>query len=81
MTPLCLQVHSFWRSLVAGEVPDATDISKLNVSVEGSPERVERSDAAALLSKAPARGLPQPIPLSGQCHAHVRLCNCAHVIT
>ncbi|PZC70732.1 uncharacterized protein LOC110383207 [Helicoverpa armigera] len=56
------EVHEFWRSLVAGDVADATDISKTNVSVEGSAGRVERAEAAAVLAKAPPRGLPQPIP-------------------
>ncbi|XP_035458778.2 inorganic pyrophosphatase [Spodoptera frugiperda] len=58
------EVHEFWRSLVAGEVADATDINKMNVSVEGSPSRVERGEAGAVLSKAPPRGLPQPVPPS-----------------
>ncbi|CAH0703086.1 unnamed protein product [Spodoptera exigua] len=58
------EVHEFWRSLVAGDVADATDINKMNVSVEGSPARVERAEASAALSKAPPRGLPQPIPPS-----------------
>ncbi|XP_026737068.1 inorganic pyrophosphatase [Trichoplusia ni] len=56
------EVHGFWRSLVAGEVADATDINKMNVSAEGSPGRVERAEASAELSKAPPRGLPQPLP-------------------
>lgn len=37
----------------------------MNVSVEGSPSRVERGEAGAVLSKAPPRGLPQPVPPSG----------------
>ncbi|RVE43533.1 hypothetical protein evm_011818 [Chilo suppressalis] len=56
------EVHEFWRGLVAGEVTDANDICKTNVTVENCPTRVERSEAAAILAKAPARGNPQPIP-------------------
>ncbi|XP_063619617.1 uncharacterized protein LOC134792278 [Cydia splendana] len=58
------EVHEFWRELVAGNVTDATDINKMNVSVAGSPGQVERSEAAAVLAKAPPRSLPQSVPPS-----------------
>lgn len=56
------EVHEFWKSLISGNVPDATDINKMNVSVSGSVDRAERSEAAAVLAKAPALGLPAAIP-------------------
>ncbi|KAI8424509.1 hypothetical protein MSG28_002972 [Choristoneura fumiferana] len=56
------EVHEFWRDLIAGNVADATDINKMNVSVDNSPGRVERSEAAAVLGKAAPRAIPQPLP-------------------
>ncbi|XP_045765274.1 inorganic pyrophosphatase [Maniola jurtina] len=55
------EVHEFWRGLVAGDA-DAPDISKMNVTVEGSPGRVERADAARVLAAAPPVAPPQPPP-------------------
>ncbi|XP_004922937.1 uncharacterized protein LOC101741235 [Bombyx mori] len=56
------EVHEFWKSLISGNVPDATDINKMNVSVSGSVDRAERSEAAAVLAKAPTLGQPAAIP-------------------
>ncbi|XP_053603782.1 uncharacterized protein Nurf-38 [Plodia interpunctella] len=56
------EVHEFWRALVSGEVTDAADICKSNVSLEWAPGRVERAEAAALLAAAPPRALPQRLP-------------------
>ncbi|XP_034829999.2 inorganic pyrophosphatase isoform X1 [Maniola hyperantus] len=55
------EVHEFWRGLVSGEA-DAGDINKMNVTVEGSPARVERADAARVLAAAPPAAPPQPPP-------------------
>ncbi|VVC88279.1 unnamed protein product [Leptidea sinapis] len=58
------EVHEFWKGLVSGAVENANDICKMNVTVESSPTRVERSTAAAVVAAAPAHGLPAPIPAS-----------------
>lgn len=51
----------------------------MNVSVEGSAERVDRAEAAAVVSGAPPRGTAQPVPAAGECpparthtHTHAR---------
>ncbi|KAL4705277.1 hypothetical protein ACJJTC_009385, partial [Scirpophaga incertulas] len=36
------EVHEFWRKLMAGDAPHASDICKQNVTVEGSAAHVER---------------------------------------
>ncbi|CAK1599198.1 unnamed protein product [Parnassius mnemosyne] len=51
------EVHEFWRALVSGET-DASDICKSNVSVESSPHREPREQAAAVLAAAPPLGAP-----------------------
>ncbi|CAH2105949.1 unnamed protein product [Euphydryas editha] len=58
------EVHEFWKSLVAGDVAEASDICKMNVSVERSAARVERAEAARVLAGAPPAALPQPLPAS-----------------
>ncbi|KAM3957830.1 inorganic pyrophosphatase Nurf-38 [Aphomia sociella] len=60
------EVHEFWRSLVKGDVEHATDICKSNVSVAGSPARLERAAAARLLSAAPPPAPPQRLPPAGE---------------
>ncbi|XP_060801782.1 uncharacterized protein LOC106130262 [Amyelois transitella] len=56
------EVHEFWRALASGEVTDAADICKTNVSLQWSPSRVERAEAGALLAGAAPRGLPRAPP-------------------
>ncbi|XP_050343957.1 inorganic pyrophosphatase [Nymphalis io] len=56
------EVHQFWKNLVNGEVAGASDICKMNVSVESSAGRVERAEAARVLAGAPPAALPHALP-------------------
>ncbi|GBP62957.1 Inorganic pyrophosphatase [Eumeta japonica] len=59
------EVHEFWRTMISADGAPS-DICRTNVNVEGSPDRIETTEAAAILAKAPSKGLAQPFPSSGK---------------